>query len=141
MRNRGYSLVEVLMAAAVIAIAVTAAAAIINTLMRQDEVNTASRQGANLQEQAIVLYRLGVAPTDILALLPATCTNVALPPEGSVSLVFGSPTLTNWSSSAGTNDVRAEVSTCTLVMKRAAAGDTNALFMTNLLYIVQPLIR
>ena len=141
MNPRGYSLIEVLMAAAVIGIAVTAAAAIINTLMLQEEVDSAVRRGINLQEQAVTLFREGVAPSNIIALLPESCTNSAQPSQGVFSLVFGEPQQTNFSSSAGTNDVSVDVTSCTLIMRRTVPGDIGELYLTNRLDIVRPLLR
>jgi prepilin-type N-terminal cleavage/methylation domain-containing protein len=70
MKPAGYSLIEVMVAAAVVAVGLTASAVLVGTLMQQEELNAAALRAANLQEQAVTLYRLDVAEAEINALLP-----------------------------------------------------------------------
>ena len=90
MRKNGYGLVEVMIAAAIVAIGLSAAAVLVGAIMTQKEQDLVSLRAANVQEQAIALYRLGVTNTEtIVGLLPEPCTNVATPAEGVYSILFG----------------------------------------------------
>lgn len=90
MTTRGFSVIEALMAAAIVAIGLTAAASLVGALMAREEVNTVSLRAANLHEQAIMLYRLGLSPEKIRAILPEPCGDGGSPPAGGFSLTFGS---------------------------------------------------
>lgn len=126
MKNRGYSLVEVMVGAAVVAIGLTAAAVLVGSIMRQQEVNAATLRAANLQEQAITLYRLGMG-TNVGALLP----------ESGYTFGFSSPpTVTNLSN--GVVSFAVEVVDCTMTYPDPA-GDGSRL--TNTVPVVRPTIR
>ncbi|PTX92823.1 hypothetical protein DB345_14300 [Spartobacteria bacterium LR76] len=80
MKNRGYTLVETLVAAGILVAAIGAAAALAVTMTAFEEGNATVSRAFNYQEQAARLYRLGFSPDEVIALLP---------PESSVqSLVF-----------------------------------------------------
>lgn len=95
MKNRGYSLVEVMVAAAVVAVGLTAAAMLVGTLMQQQELNAATLRAANLQEQAAKLHRLDLSSSAIRGLLPDPCVASGTPPAGGYTLSFSVPTSTN----------------------------------------------
>jgi len=90
MTTRGFSVIEALMAAAIVAIGLTAAASLVGALMAREEVNTVSLRAANLHEQAVMLYRLGLSPEKIRAILPEPCGDGGSPPAGGFGLTFGS---------------------------------------------------
>ncbi len=95
MNNRGFSLVEVMVAAAIIVVGLTAGAVLASTLMVQQELNAASLRAANLQEQAVRLYRMDLAPSVIIALLPEQCSASGSPAPGAYTLSFSRPASTS----------------------------------------------
>lgn len=95
MSKQGYSLVEVIMAAAIIAVGLTAATALVGTLMQQQELNAATLRAANLQEQAAKLYRLDLSSSAIRGMLPEPCVASGAPPVGGYVLSFGVASPTN----------------------------------------------
>jgi len=138
-RARGYSLVEVMVAAAVVAIGLTAAAVLVGTLMQQQELNAASLRAANLQEQAVKLYRLDLAPNDIVELLPENSVRIALgaaPPQGFYGFTFSRDLpmrLTN-----EVVDILVDVGNCTMVV---ASPSLQGAYLTNTVSIVRPTVR
>jgi hypothetical protein len=78
----------VLVAAAILMIAVTAAAALALATVTQEEINTRIARCINLHEQAARLYQLGLEPDTIRAILPvdpAVITNTPQPVFTSVT--------------------------------------------------------
>lgn len=69
-RLAAYTLVEALVAAAVLLIAVSAAAVLGLATLTQEETNMRVARCLNLHEQAMRLYQLGLEPAVINALLP-----------------------------------------------------------------------
>jgi len=69
--RRGYTLIEALMASAILMIGVGAAASMSLTMVTQEEINERTVRSMNHLENAASLYRMGVDPADIVALLPA----------------------------------------------------------------------
>ncbi len=125
MKNLGYSLVEVMVGAAIVAIGLTAAAVLVGTIMRQQEVNAATLRAANLQEQAVTLYRLGMG------------TNVAgLLPEPGYGFTFTSPQQTNLSNSV--LSISVEVTECTMTYPNPSGEGQD---LSNTVRIVRPSIR
>ena len=125
MKSRGYSLVEVMVGAAIVAIGLTAAAILVGTIMRQQEVNAATLRAANLQEQAVTLYRLGMG-TNLSDFLP----------ESYHSFTFTSPQQTILSNS--TLSIIVDITVCTMTYPNPS-GVGPALSNTN--RIVRPSIR
>jgi len=127
----GYTLIEVLVASAVVLLGVAAAATLSLTMVAQEEANVRVARALNLQEQAGRLYQLGLDPDAISSILP--------PEPNVVSLTFspGAVTVTN----AGAM----EVADCELVFfvgapfTSADGGET--LHRTNELKVVRPSIR
>lgn len=101
MRKNAFSLIEALIAAAIVAIGLTAAASLVGALMAREEVNTISLRAANLHDQAVMLYRLGLSPARIRTILPETCSDGSTPSIGSYGLTFGSPTAISCTASDG----------------------------------------
>ena len=136
MSTKGYSLVEVMVAAAIVAVGLTAAAVLASTLMQQQELNAATLRAANLQEQATKLFRIDLKPTLIRETLPELCVGTTEPPAGGYSLVFSRPRPTNIAV-AGTAVV---VESCSVTL---IYGDTlgPGAYRTNVVNIVRPSIR
>ncbi len=137
-RPHGYSLIEVLVAAAVLAVAIAGAAAMALAVVTQQETNTILVRAINHHEQAARLYQLGI---------PSGAINAILPSDPAVtSLSFNSETQT---AIAGLGTV--EQIQCVIVFKPApattawsagswTAGDPS-LATTNSLIVVRPTIR
>lgn len=88
MSRSGYSIVEVLLAAAVVAVGMTAGAILVGAILAQQQVSATAMLAANLQEQAVTLHRLGLEPAEIRAVLPEDCVDSDSPPAGALGLVF-----------------------------------------------------
>ncbi len=127
----GYTLIEVLVASAVVLMGIAAAAALSLTMVAQEEANVRVARALNLQEQAGRLYQLGLSPSTISSILP--------PEPNVVSLTFsaGAVTVTN----AGTMDV----ADCELVFFSGSpftsADGGESVLRTNELKVVRPSIR
>lgn len=145
MRTHAYSLVEVVVAAAIVAIGVAAGAAIVNTLVVQEEVNAGAVRAANLQEQAVMLYRLGITnPEDIYNILPEPCGASAPPAAQAFTLTFGAPAATTYSatlSAGGQAAVSCQVISCSVVYATPIGGSGQVSYSSNSLSFVRPTIR
>ena len=73
-----YTLIEVLVAAAILMIAVAAAAALALATVTQEEINARIARCLNLHEQAVRLYQLGLDANTITAILPEDPAVVSL---------------------------------------------------------------
>ena len=144
MRNDAYSLLEVLLAAAILALGLSSAAVVTNTLVIQQEQDSGAVRAANLQEQAAMLYRLGFTTAqDIYALLPEAVGSSATPAAGSFSITFGSPQVAVASATlagGGSADVAYELTSCTVVYGSPASGGGLA-YSSSTVNIVRPVIR
>lgn len=69
--RKAYTLVEALIAAAILVIGVAAAASLALSMVAQEEANSRVMRAINLQEQATRLYQLGLSSSTITAILPA----------------------------------------------------------------------
>lgn len=136
MNDKAYSLIEVMVAAAIVAVGLTAAAMLVGTLMRQQELNAASLRAANLQEQAIRLHRLDVPAASLPALLPEPSTAGNSPPAGGYAIDFSDRDTTNVVVNGTT--VALEVTRCTMVYPNPVGDDS---LVTNTLPVVRPSIR
>jgi prepilin-type N-terminal cleavage/methylation domain-containing protein len=145
MSARGYSLVEVVVAAAIVAIGVAAGAAIMNTLVVQEEMNSGAVRAANLQEQSVMLYRLGITnPQDLYNILPESCSASTPPGSGAFALTFGAAAATNFNatlSAGGQTTVACQVVTCSVVYGSPIAGSGQVSYLSNSLSFVRPTIR
>ena len=77
MKTNAYSLIEVLIAAAVLAVGISAAALLANSMILQQDANTDLTRGLNVQERVAKLYHLGLPTTAITNVLPETFSNSA----------------------------------------------------------------
>jgi type II secretory pathway pseudopilin PulG len=73
-----YTLIEVLVAAAILMIAVGAAGALALATVTQEETNARIVRCLNLHEQAVRLYQLGLDPSVVSAVLPVDPAVVSL---------------------------------------------------------------
>jgi len=71
MKNRGYTLVETLVASGILLVAIGAAVSLAVTMTAFEEGNAKVSRAFNYQEQAARLYHLGLSPDEISGLLPA----------------------------------------------------------------------
>ena len=145
MKVRGYSLVEVVLAAAVAAIGAAAGAAMVSTLVVQQEANAGAVRASNLQEQAVMLYRLGLTNTqDICNILPEVCTPSGTPAAEAYTLSFGAPVTGSANASlAGGSQVSVayQVVPCTIVYASAVPGTSQVSYLSNTVSFVRPGIR
>ncbi len=137
MNKRAFSLVEVLVAAGILTIGLTAAAVLAGTIMAQQERNAVSLRAANLQEQAIRLYRMDLAPATIISLLPEPSAGSGVPAAGAYVLTFTRPSSIVLSNVGGTN-VALDQTGSTLVYP---APSQTATYLTNTMTILRPSIR
>ncbi len=108
-RKGAYSLVEVMVAGAILAVAVLAAVSMTLAVTAQGEANARVARALNLQEQAARLYHLGMNTNEIAALLPAD--------PAVVSVTFSpSPAVL-----VDVDGLSMERTTCTLVVRASAA--------------------
>ena len=145
MKAAGYSLIEVVVAAAIAAIGVAAGAVLVNTLVAQEEMNSGAVRAANLQEQAAGLYRLGLTnPQDLYNILPEVCGAATTPASGAFALVFGAATtVTNNVALADGGAVAiSHVNTaCTVVYASVPDASGQVAYLSNTVTIIRPTLR
>lgn len=145
MKARGYSLVEVILAAAVAAIGAAAGAALISTLVVQQEANAGAVRASNLQEQAVMLYRLGLTNTqDICNILPEVCGTSGSPAAEAYTLSFGAAVTGNASATLADGSqasVAYQAVPCTIVYASAIPGTAQVSYLSNTVNFVRPTIR
>ncbi len=127
---RGYTLIEVLIAAVLVAIGAAAAAMLSLTMVSQQLTSVTVARALNYQEQACRLYQLGLDQTTITNILPRE--------SGVTSLTFStsSVTLTN------VGIVHLAVCTNTYnVGSLLTSSGTAAATQTNVVAVVRPSIR
>lgn len=69
-RQRGYTLIEVLVASGILMVAVSAAASLSLSMSAQEEINFYTSRALNLQENYVRAYHLGLEPATIQAIMP-----------------------------------------------------------------------
>lgn len=125
-----------MVAAAIIAVGLTASAVLVGTLMQQQEFNAATLRAANLQEQAIKLHRLDLDSASIRGLLPEPCVASGNPPVGGYTLRFFPALQTNIV--VDTDLINIERTICSIVFASPSGRGT---YITNAISIVRPAIR
>lgn len=73
--QRAYTLIEVLTAAVIVGVGVSAAVSMSATMTLQQELSWRVSVALNYQENACRLWQLGLGPSDITATLPGTAGN------------------------------------------------------------------
>jgi len=132
-KTSAYSLIEVAIAGAILAIGIAAAALMANALLVQEESNGYSLRALNAQEQAARLWQLGLNGSTITNILPERCSASNLP--YAIRLQFSTST-TNIS---GVGTV--EMLRMTNVFHSGTRADGSNLFKTNDVVVVRPVIR
>lgn len=127
--SAGYTIVEALVAAAILVIGMAAAASLALTMVSQEEGSARVARAINLQEQAAHLYQLGLSTNTIASILPVDSG------VSSITFSFSSSTIAN----VGTIDV----ATCRMTFTAGAPlTDTNtSISRTNDLTVVRPSTR
>jgi hypothetical protein len=124
-----------MVAAAIVAVGLTAAAVLASTLMQQQELNAATLRAANLQEQAVKLHRLDLSSSAIRSLLPEPCVASGVPPAGGYTLSFSVAASTNVVIDGAI--VNLDRTSLTLVYPNTATSEN----VTNRVVIFRPAIR
>jgi prepilin-type N-terminal cleavage/methylation domain-containing protein len=142
--QRAYSLIEVLIAAAVVAIGVSAAAVLVGGLMAQEEANANLLRGINLQEQAVRLWQLGLEENQIFEILPEDCAPGSTPSPGAFAMEFSAvvPQTCVVATTAGPLEMTVEVMThrITYASLEAPVGQAQP-YVTHEVTAVRPSIR
>ena len=81
-RKSGYTLIEALVASAILLIGISAASSLSLTMVSQEEMNYRISRSLNVLENCARLYQLGVEPAGIYG-----GTNSLLPPDSAISSI------------------------------------------------------
>lgn len=136
MNQRAFSLIEAVVAAAIVAVGLTAAAVLAGTIMAQQERNAVAMRVANLHEQAVRLYRMDLSHALILSLLPEDCRASGAPSENSYVLSFTRAAPLNLSVAGTSVAVERTGSTITYAATEQGGGSR-----TNSVTILRPSLR
>lgn len=115
-----YTLIEVLAAAAIIAIGTTAMVSLSSTLMLQEELANRVAITRNYQENTVRLWQLGLSSVQITALMPALAQNTLLQ-----QAMFNNPVLVE-NGLTTVNGVVMETSLCTAIVNISQNPSTKA---------------
>lgn len=137
MKRNGYSIIEVLVAAGVIALAVGAAAVLARSAILQADSNARVARAANLQEQVAALYRQGYDFAAITNVLPETFVTNTPTASDTFRLNFGS--VTNTISGSGSTNV--QMTNSTLVFQSGLETDGSFDWRSNSAVLVRPRTR
>ncbi len=132
-----YSLIEVLIAAAILVIGISAAAILANALLVQEESNGFALRAFNTQEQAARLWQLGLSPATITNILPERCTTNATNP-GIYSMYLG---FTNGVTNLDTGFTVEILNPLRIVFHSGFDGSNNPTYRTNDILVVRPTNR
>lgn len=137
MKRNGYSIIEVLVAAGVIALAVGAAAVLARSAILQADSNARVARAANLQEQVAALYRQGYDFAAITNILPETFVTNTPTAADTFRLTFGS--VTNTISGSGSTNV--QMTNSTIVFQSGLETDGSFDWRSNSAVLVRPRTR
>lgn len=137
MKRNGYSIIEVLVAAGVIALAVGAGAVLARSSILQADSNARVAQAANLHEQVATLYRLGYDLSVITNVLPENFVTTTPTAPDTFRLTFG--VATNAISGSGSANV--QMINSTLVFQSGLRTDGSFDWRSNAVILVRPTIR
>ena len=70
LRRSGYTLIEVLTAAIIVGVGMTAAVSMSSTMMLQEELSWRVAVAMNYQENSCRLWQLGLSPNEVRAVMP-----------------------------------------------------------------------
>ena len=88
LRRAGYTLIEVVASAAVIAVGMAGATSLSSTIMAQQDLTWRVSVARNYQENMARLWQLGLSPAEVVAIMPTASGNPLLS-----EVVGGSPTI------------------------------------------------
>ncbi len=137
MKRNGYSIIEVLVAAGVIALAVGAGAVLARSSILQADSNARVAQAANLHEQVATLYRLGYDLSVITNVLPENFVTTTPTAADTFRLTFGN--VTNTISGSGSTNV--QMTNSTMVFQSGLRTDGSFDWRSNSAVLVRPTIR
>lgn len=141
---QGYSLIEVLITAAIVSVGIAAAAVLVRGIMAQEEASAAFLRGINLQEQAVRLWQMGLSAEEILPLLPEEIVDDTTPDPGTFYMTFGTSAdqTVTVSSSAGDLEMTVQVVTNTVIYAglEVPTGETQG-YISNSVTAVRPSVR
>lgn len=135
MNRKAYSLIEVMIAGAILLIGISAAALVANNMLAQEDANARVGAAYNMQEQAARLYQLGLSPGTITNILPA---NVVASQTPGTNQLFLSFTL---STNTYTNVGSVEQAVITMIFPAAIDRNGTIVRQTNSVTAVRPSIR
>lgn len=116
----GYTLIEVLAAAAIVSVSATAMVSLSATLMLQEEMALRISVTRNYQENAVRLWQLGLSTVQVNALMPSLTQNAVLQ-----QAMFAAPTLVE-SGQTTVNGVVMETLLCTAVVNSSQNPSTKS---------------
>lgn len=137
MKRHGYSIIEVLVAAGVIALAVGAAAVLARSAILQADSNARVARAANLHEQVATLYRLGYDLAVITNVLPETFVTTTPTAVDTFRFTFGS--VTNTISGSGSTNV--EMTNSTMAFQSGLRTDGSLDWRSNSAVLARPRTR
>ena len=138
MKRNGYSLIEVLVAGAILLIGIAAAAVMINALFVQESADARTSQSLNMMEQAATLWQLGLEPATITNILPAKCSPLASPPADSIYIEFNATSNTTAVSPGIPVDI---LNPLRVVCATGIQEDGSPVYRTNTNVVVRPTTR
>jgi type II secretory pathway pseudopilin PulG len=116
-RNKGYTLVEALMASALLGAMIGGAVALVGTMNLQERTAISGTTALNTLETAARLWQFGLTPTEVQSVMPTNTNNefvdVNILVTASNAVTFGNATTTTLSSSMGS----LENISCAVTMK------------------------
>ena len=136
--QRGYTMIEALAAAAVVAIGASAAASLSASLTLQEEFARRVAVVRNYQENMAQVWQLGLSPNEVLAILPTAETNrnLTLALHGSASVLEQGPTVL-----AGPQAVTVETAICRAAVNISRAPQVQEAGSSHDLFVCRSTIR
>ena len=135
-RRVGYSLVEVLVGGAILAVAILAAALLASAILVNQENDGKTLRALNVQEQYAKLFQLGLDHSTITNILPENV--VSSSPPGNGGIAFG---ITGPANVTVTGAGLMSVCTNTMVFHAGTDANGNLSYVTNIVVIARPSIR
>lgn len=132
-RSQAYSLIEVLIAGAIVAIGIAAAALMASALLNQEEYTGLAVRALNTQEQAAKLWQLGLDESSITNILPERCKSSNPPGANSMFLYFSNSPLAipNVGSVERLNPL-------SIVFHSGTAANGTLIYQTNEITVIRP---
>lgn len=131
-RSRGgYTLIEVLAAAAVVAVGMTAAVSLSSSLMLQEELAWRGAVTRNYQECMARLWQLGLTPAEVVAVMPAQSSSPLLN-----QMINGNPVLveTGTASPGGLGSMQSAAVTAAVNISQNPATEVQGASLTLSVY-------